>query len=330
MTEQIKNVENNTAVENKTMNKRVYGVCGIKNRMAMWNASFEKYARELENGNVFATDKALKYAIRNKWKLDGEQQLAIRSYKIDEDKGDVTPMSLEERYTQLFGKAPDKFKAQDVYKQLFGLRDVKNFGVAFAVKKRNASITGAVQIGLGMNKLGIPYQHNMQILAPYRNAGGDNDKTAEKQAFTNGTQVVVDKAEYLYDFSIIPQMYQDYVDLGLTEGYTEEDYENFKEALRLSATTVQSASKKGVDTSFIMYVETKPDYYLQNLGDYFKYTDNGETIEIEFTDKALLENNTNIEKIEVLFDDKTYTLKNFPENTEYKNIYTLEEVKVGH
>lgn len=325
----------NKKVENKTMQKRVYGVCGIKNRMAMWNASFEKYARELENGNVFATDKALKYAIRNKWKLDGEQQLAIRSYKID--KGDVTPMSLEERYTQLFGKAPDKFEAQEVYKQLFGLRDVKNFGVAFAVKKRNASITGAVQIGLGINKLGIPYQHNMQILAPYRNAGGDNKKTAEnqsekqseKQAFTNGTQVVVDKAEYLYDFSIIPQMYQDYVDLGLTEGYTEEDYENFKEALRLSATTVQSASKKGVDTSFIMYVETKPDYYLQNLGDYFKYTYNGEIIEIEFTDKELLENNSNIEKIEVLFDDKTYTLNNFPENTEYKNIHTLEEVKVG-
>lgn len=327
MTEQIKNVENNTAVENKTMNKRVYGVCGIKNRMAMWNASFEKYARELEDGTAFATDKALKYAIRNKWKLDGETLLATRCYKLDG--GKVTPMSLEERYTQLFGAVAKTVDPVEIYKQLFGLRDIKNFGVAFAVKERNASITGAVQIGLGINKLGIPQQHNMQILAPYRNAGGDSENTSEKQAFTNGTQVVVEKAEYLYDFSIIPQMYQDYVDLGLTEGYTEEDYENFKEALRLSATTVQSASKKGVDTSFIMYVETKPDYYLQNLGDYFKYTDNGETIEIEFTDKALLENNPNIEKIEVLFDDKTYTLKGFPGNTEYKNIYTLEELKVG-
>jgi hypothetical protein len=100
MTEQIKNVENNTAVENKTMNKRVYGVCGIKNRMAMWNASFEKYARELEDGTAFATDKALKYAIRNKWKLDGEILLATRCYKLED--GKVTPMSLEERYKQLF------------------------------------------------------------------------------------------------------------------------------------------------------------------------------------------------------------------------------------
>ena len=43
------------------MNKRVYGVLGISAIMANWNADFTGYPKMTSYGNIFGSDKALKY-----------------------------------------------------------------------------------------------------------------------------------------------------------------------------------------------------------------------------------------------------------------------------
>lgn len=51
-------------MENKTMNKRVYGILGISSVMGNWNADFSGYPKSLSDGTIFASDKALKYPMK--------------------------------------------------------------------------------------------------------------------------------------------------------------------------------------------------------------------------------------------------------------------------
>ena len=46
------------------MEKRVYGVLGISSIMANWNADFSGYPKTTSDGNVFGSDKALKYPMK--------------------------------------------------------------------------------------------------------------------------------------------------------------------------------------------------------------------------------------------------------------------------
>lgn len=51
-------------MNNKTMNKRVYGVIGISSVMANWNADFSGYPKTISDGRTFGSDKALKYPMK--------------------------------------------------------------------------------------------------------------------------------------------------------------------------------------------------------------------------------------------------------------------------
>ena len=46
------------------MDKRVYGVLGISSIMANWNADFTGYPKSTQNGDVYGSDKALKYPMK--------------------------------------------------------------------------------------------------------------------------------------------------------------------------------------------------------------------------------------------------------------------------
>ena len=53
------------------MEKRVYGVLGISSIMANWNADFSGYPKTTSDGNVFGSDKALKYPMKKMWDNEG-------------------------------------------------------------------------------------------------------------------------------------------------------------------------------------------------------------------------------------------------------------------
>jgi len=94
--------------------KRVYGCAIIKSLNANYNADFTKQPRTLPNGNVYATDKALKYTIRHflyknyapnpdEKDLSKDKVLYFTRYKSNTEKGQYVPMSLRELYEHLFG-----------------------------------------------------------------------------------------------------------------------------------------------------------------------------------------------------------------------------------
>ena len=295
---------------------RVYGVIGIKAKMANWNADFTGRPKSTSNGDIFGSDKALKYPMKKMWENEGSKILFIKSWK--ENKGGIVPNQLGERYASIFGEIDKKnTTTKEVMTNLFKCTDVKNFGATFAEEGQNISITGAVQFGQGFNKFDDTNIEIQDILSPF----ADSTKEDAKQS-TLGTKITVDEAHYFYGFSINPSNYYEYKEILGSEfkGYTKEDYDSFKKVALTSATAYSTNSKFGCENEFALFVECKEkDTYLPDLSDY---------IEFDSEQRAI-----NLTKLEELIGDRgeieiysnPYKLKVITTKT-HKNIFTNEEI----
>lgn len=316
------------------MNKRVYGVIGIASRMANWNADFSGYPKTTSDGETFGSDKALKYPMKKMWENNGEKVLYIKSMKFSSGKNkEVTlvPRSLKERYEQIFN-IDDLKTCKDskvILENLFKAIDVKNFGATFAESDNNISITGAVQIGQGFNKYDGTNPEEQQILSPFRDGSKDNAKgdSDEAKSSTLGTKIVSNEAHYFYPFTINPLTYNGYKELGVTEGYTEEDYNKFKKAALVSATSFATNSKVGCENEFALFVETDEDLYLPNLSEYVSFSkeENIDIIKIECSELLnKLENK--IKKVEIYYNSYKVNVEHDIKGAKVFNIFTQEEV----
>jgi len=295
---------------------RIYGIIGIKAKMANWNADFTGRPKSTSNGDIFGSDKALKYPMKKMWEAEGKKILFIKSWK--ENKNGIVPNQLGERYAMLFSPI-DKKKTttKEVMSNLFKCTDVKNFGATFAEEGQNISITGAVQFGQGLNKFDDTNIEIQDILSPF----ADSTKDDAKQS-TLGTKITVDEAHYFYGFSINPNNYNEYKEiLGSDfDGYTQKDYNSFKEVALTSATAYSTNSKFGCENEFALFVECKDSMtYFPDLSDY-----------IEFDSKERSLDLTNIEKIvgdraNIEVYSNPYKLKVITTKT-HKNIFTKEEI----
>lgn len=313
------------------MNKRVYGVLGIRNIMANWNADFTGYPRTTSTGDIFGSDKAIKFPIKQMWAKQGKQVLFIKSYKIKEDKKNekvVIPQNLKERYEQVF-ECKDLSKEKDnvkVVQNLYQAIDVKNFGAAFAEKGKNTSITGAVQIGQGYNKYLDAEPIEMKILSPFQNANEEDAKNSSV-----GTKIILNEAHYFYPFVINPKAYCEAAELGLTDGYTEEDYAEFKKAALVAATSYNSNSKMGCENEFAIFIETDEELYLPELTQYISFRKDEETgkdvITLGFAE-LLNKVSGQIKNIEIYYDHYKAMIENPIEGAKYYNIFTREELSV--
>lgn len=308
------------------MNKRVHGVLGISSIMANWNADFTGYPKTISTGEIFGSDKAFKYPMKKQWDNNGEKVLYIKSMILSKDKDAVSlvPRTLKERYVYLFG-IEDLSKCKDVsevLKNLFTAVDVKNFGATFAEAKMNISITGAVQFGQGFNKYPESEAQEQQILSPFKD-GTD----ADAKNSTLGTKIVSDEAHYFYPFVINPHAYDEFVKLGVTDGYTEGDYLQFKDTSLSSATAFATNSKEGCENEFGLFVETEPTLYLPNLTEYieFKKGKDKNTISIHLRD--LLEDvKSKVLNIEVYYNPHTTMIDCDLSDVHYYHIVTRKEV----
>lgn len=294
---------------------RVYGVIGIKAKMANWNADFTGRPKSTSNGDIFGSDKALKYPMKKMWENEGKNVLYIKSWK--EEKDSVLPRKISERYTLLFGEINKKTDSKKVLKNLFSAIDVKNFGATFAEEGQNISIIGAVQFGQGFNKFDDTNIEVQDILSPF----ADSTKEDAKQS-TLGTKITVDEAHYFYGFSINPKAYNEYKDiLDDFEGYTEEDYQEFKKVALVSATAYNTNSKFGCENEFALFVECKDDAcYLPDLSDYIKFDSQNRNVDLSDLEKLLKDK---YNKAEVYYNpfklEVTTTLDTF-------NIFTKEKL----
>lgn len=311
------------------MNKRVYGVIGIASIMANWNADFSGNPKSLYDGTIYGSDKAVKYPMKKMWESEGKKVVYIKSMKLIEGKEGTAlgPRSLSERYKQLFNVEDEK-ECKDSKKVLTNLMsaiDVKNFGATFAEKGNNISITGAVQFGQGINKCEDSNIVEQNILSPFRDGSKDETGKEEAKNSTLGTKIVTDKAHYFYPFSINPMAYRELIDIGVTTGYTEQDYTDFKRAALSGASSYSSNAKEGCENEFALFVEVKQDTYLPNLGAYITFvSDDINTIRI---DSAIFnEMKEDILSIEIYYNPVTTKLESSIDIAKVYNIVTKKEV----
>lgn len=296
----------------RTKMKRVYGIIGVKAKMANWNADFTGRPKSISNGDIFGSDKALKYPMKKMWLNENKKVMYIKSWKDD-----VTPNKLGERYELLFEKI-DKKKTltKDVMKNLFDCVDVKNFGATFAEEGQNISITGAVQFGQGFNKFDDTNIEVQDILSPF----ADSTKEGAKQS-TLGTKTTVDEAHYFYGFSINPKAYDEYKNIIENSEYKKEDYEEFKKVALHSATAYSTNSKFGCENEFALFVECKDeDCYLPDLSDYIEFNSDERSIDLSNIEDMIKDK---YENVEIYYNP--YKLKVNTSLNSY-NIFTQEKL----
>lgn len=294
--------------------KRVYGIIGIKSKMANWNADFTGRPKSTSNGDIFGSDKALKYPMKKMWENEGEKVLFIKSWK--ENKNGIVPNQLKERYAKLFSEIDKKnTTTKDIMKNLFNCIDVKNFGATFAEEGQNISITGAVQFGQGFNKYEDTNVEIQDILSPFA------DKDDAKQS-TIGTKITTDEAHYFYGFSINPNNYNEYKEILGTDfkGYTKEDYDKFKEVSLKSATSYNTNSKFGCENEFALFVECEDDNsYFPDLSDYLDFDSQKREIDLSKIEE-LVGKKGNIEVYSNPYKVKVIT------SSSHKNIFTKQKI----
>lgn len=321
------------------MDKRVYGVIGIVSRLSNWNADFTGYPKTLLDGSVFGSDKALKYPMKKMWESTGKKVLYIKSMRfstVEKKKETSTiliPRSLRERYNFLF-QDNDLKDAKKVLTNLMSAIDVKNFGATFAEEGCNIAITGAVQIGQGLNKYDGTEAEEQQILSPFRDSSKENttDDSKEKGEAKNstlGTKICSNEAHYFYPFVINPLAYRELEQLGVTDGYTEEDYAQFKEAALSSATSYATNAKVGCENEFAVFVETDVDMYLPNLSEYVSFAKDENTsadienhIVLNKLDELLNNVADKIKSVEIYYNPYTTIIDKNVKNAKYFNILT--------
>jgi len=155
-------------------NNRVFGAAIVKAVNSNYNADFSGQPRTLPNGQVYATDKALKYTIKNYLKDAYKNEKVFYFKRLNKD---FNPLTLEKTYEKVFPESTGGKKA--VAKDILSCIDVRLFGATFAMKATGGnvaiSIHGPMQINHGIN---IWHENNIfseQITAPF-SSPGDKDK----------------------------------------------------------------------------------------------------------------------------------------------------------
>lgn len=304
---------------------RVYGAVGISSVNANWNADFTGRPKSLSTGEIFGSDKALKYSIKKMWENEGQKVMYIKSYK--DTKGKLQPLGLNERYSKLFNtELSDKTESKVVLKNLFSAMDVMNFGATFAVSvknkddKKSISITGAVQVMQGMNLYEETEIEIQDILSPFANPYKD-----ETIATSLGKKITVNEAHYLYGFSVNPQNYDIYNDIiDDFEGYTEEAYNNFKRGCLLGATALNTNSKSGCENEFAVFIKFKKESkaYIPNVAEYIKFSKSEKNIyDLSELGEFIERYSADIESVEVYCNKFKVDVICGKLNCEVKDIY---------
>lgn len=311
-------------------NKRAYGAVLIKSINSNYNADFTHQPRTLPDGRVYATDKALKYLVRNYLKHETEEKIFY--YKTLKD-DTLNPRNLAETYESYFKEFPKgegkgtAEKEASVKKQvlanLLTCVDIRFFGGTFAEKKVNLSMHGPVQITHGINQFKRGEIYSEQIMSPFRNSAEGKENSAMT---TLGSQSKLREGHYVHGISVNPKNLETLTELSGTENYlSEEDIKKLKKGLCYGATYYDSSAKAGTDNELLLWIELKEGskLVLPAFTELIKVLDN-EKREIDLAEVTnLLGQNhvkSEVEKIEIFYNKAISTVINVPEGAVESNL----------
>mgnify|MGYP006185647893 CR=1 FL=1 len=292
---------------------RVFGCAIIKSINSNYNADFSHQPRTLPNGIVYATDKVLKYSIRNYWKKVRNEKVFYTKSLTD----DMSPRTLDETLELHFGKIEEKDKnllRLKVLKNILSCIDVRVFGGTYA-GKTNISIHGTCQITHGVNRFSENVIYSEQIMSPFRNP---SEKNADSTMTTLGTQSKLQEGHYVHHFSVNPKNIEDDAKRVGSDGLTLEDIENLKEGLRKGVTYYDSAAKAGTENELLLWVQLKTDskIVLPSFVELVTIKED-KTIDLQAISTLLSKEHVKgeIEKIELYYNTSITKVENIPSNT---------------
>ena len=243
-------------------NNRIFGCAIIKSINSNYNADFSHQPRTLPNGVVYATDKALKYAVKNYLRNTYSDETIFYFKRLNNN---FNPLDLNGAYENLFPANKDSKDKSVVAKDLLSCLDIRLFGATYANKKKGMAISvhGPVQINHGRN---IWKENNIfseQIMSPFsdekKTDNKDKDEFEEKGATTLGRQARLQEGHYLHHFSVNPKNISDLVGLAGegAQSLGNDDIEKLKDALLKGVTYFDSAAKAGTDNEILFWVKLK-------------------------------------------------------------------------
>ena len=191
------------------------------------------------DGNVFTTDKCIKYNIRNYIHSNYEniEENENRVFFYPRLQKDAKPyeskfLTRDQVFNEYFNK-----KFEDVLENAV---DVKMFGGTFSLKGTDPKqIYGPIQISYGLD-INDAQIKKLQIGAPFANKEGSQK--------TIGTESVVDDAIITYDIIINPNNYPELL--------SENNLKLFKEALWYGTNSRKTTSKK-TDAKVLILIKFK-------------------------------------------------------------------------
>ncbi len=297
---------------------RVFGCVVIKSLNSNYNADFSHQPRTLPDGTVYATDKALKYTVRNYIGKNWPEEKVFYFKSLNED---MQPRDLDQNYIRFFGDYPkaDKKEGVKARKMILGnlmsCLDVRLFGGTFASKAANLSIHGAVQPTHGVNRYVEGIIYSEQIASPFRNS---NDNSADSMQTTLGTQFKLKEGHYVHHFSVNPSNLDEVTKFSGNQGLTQEDIVKLKEALRCGATFYDSSAKAGTENEALLWVELKEGSKLV-LPSFVELIKVNAEREIDFSEVSTLLQKENIKKeiakIELYYNKGITKVSRVPEGT---------------
>lgn len=301
---------------------RVYGVVIVKAINSNYNADFTHQPRTLPDGVAYATDKALKYLIKNFIMRNYPSEKVLYFKSLDDE---MKPRTLDESYQMHFGEyEKKKGKSDDLNKakilaNLLKCLDVRLFGATFA-GETNISIHGPVQICHGVNRFPENIIFSEQIMSPFRNP---SEKSKEAEMTTLGSQSKLKEGHYVHHFSINPGNLAVHQEMAKKEGnnapfLSTEDIDKLKMAMKSGVSFYDSASKAGTENEVFLWVQLNEGskLVLPSFTERIKVTREGDMVKIDMQEVgSLLEGHDNeIQTVELYFNSKTTTVLNKPKN----------------
>lgn len=226
---------------------KVFGLVSVIAKNSSWNSDFNHSPKKYDD-TFFASDRALKYAVRNLMEQMGKKLLIKKWVKGIKDDRKVsmidvmTSNELKKSIKEEYGK--------DFNKMFWEFEDVRQFGMVYD----GIGIHGPVQISQGIDKygLGVTYEDDLTGRMVFESKA-DSSKETRGMA----SREFLTEAHYIYDFSVNPKNVAFLKEIEGYEsfGYTEDDFETLLEGLQYGPANVKSTQKLNCFTGFMMYVE---------------------------------------------------------------------------
>jgi CRISPR-associated protein Csh2 len=308
---------------------RAYGFAIVKANNSNYNADFSGQPRSLPSGQIYATDKALKYTVRNYLNDAYPNEKVFYFKRLNKE---MNPLSLDHTYITVFPehkdlKATDKETKSIVIKDILSCIDIRLFGSTFAKKAKGGNIAlslhGPVQINHGVNIWNEGNIFSEQITSPF-----NSDSESKNEQTTIGRQSKLEEGHYVHHFSINPKNIEEISSHGQegTQTLSENDIELLKEGLRKGATYYDSAAKAGTENEMLFYVELNKDskLVLPNFTEMVKISDakeNGKRyFDLEDVKSELSKYSDEISKCEIYFNSNNVVVENLPDSCQKLNL----------